>query len=479
MAVAAIAVLSSCSGNNDTIFDEGGKQQSEAKVFTATIESDGLTSRTTINREAGDNYNKVSWCAGDEISINGVTYTATPNGTDASKATFAKKTAGDADPTATYKACYPATMSSNGTTFSLPATYTYAAGKFNMPMYAYNTSSKELSFKNLCGVLAITVPTTQLSTVSTVTVSSDQQLNGAFTATEAGVLTFESKTLEDADKKITLTVASGGSGNVFYIPVPAGSHTLEVAVSDGTTTKKMTTSTAVTVARNTIYNIVFAVVTPFLPGLFTVNGSGKQVQFTKSNLYWNGSAFKFEAKQTDYQTTWDANHVSHLFWTKSAAASYAQNYGDGTNATNDVPFFAESQGGLTVEGTSGLYVLTIAEWNYLLNSRTNATSLRKPEVTVGSATKCLIIAPDGFTSTLQSSYTLDEVNTLGLVCLPAAGERAVTTFNYCGSYGYYWSATPNSSDMTSARYLLFGQNIYDDSDYRYRGLILRLVATAQ
>lgn len=223
-----------------------------------------------------------------------------------------------------------------------------------------------------------------------------------------------------------------------------------------------------------------------LPGTFTV-AKGKTVQFTKGNLYWDGSAFKFEANQTDglnttsEGATWDKNHVSHFCWTKTAAASYAESYSDGTNSTSDVPFFAESKGGLTVEGTSGLFALSISEWGYLISTRTNATSLRKYAVSVSNNgttyTNCLIIAPDEFTGTLQSSYTLAEVNTLGLVCLPAAGFRDGSSFGNGGSSGYCWMSTPVSGDSDVAYYLGFdSDDVSAGGGSRDYGLSLRLVA---
>lgn len=181
-----------------------------------------------------------------------------------------------------------------------------------------------------------------------------------------------------------------------------------------------------------------------LPSLFSVSAS-KKVQFTKGNLYWNGSEFKFEGSQTAYpKSTWNASHIGHFFWTKDQAAAYADSYSYATNTTTDVPFFAESKGGLTVEGTSGLYALSQAEWKYLIETRPNAATLCKTGVTVG-ATKCFVIAPDNFTGTLVSTYTADEINTLGLLCLPVAGQYNYSKAPYSGM-GYYWTSTPDGSD---------------------------------
>ena len=223
-----------------------------------------------------------------------------------------------------------------------------------------------------------------------------------------------------------------------------------------------------------------------LPGDFSVSAT-KTVKFTKSNLYWDGSAFKFEANQYDYQTSWDVNHVSHFFWTKTEANSYAASYSDGTIAVDDVPFFAESQGGLTVEGTEGLYALSSAEWTYLIETRDNASSLYKNGVRVAGAYDCLIIAPDGYTGTIAESYTAEAWATaeaLGLVCLPAVGYRRGTELGLGGIYGNYWSSSPYANDADCAHDLVFRSGFghgearinparcYDSRDY---GWSLRLV----
>ncbi len=218
-----------------------------------------------------------------------------------------------------------------------------------------------------------------------------------------------------------------------------------------------------------------------LPGKFRVNSSGKQVQFTKSNLYWNGSAFKFESTQTSYPTTWNANHVSHLFWSTKASSSYASSFPYmewQSVATTDVPFFAESKK-ITVEGTSGLFVLKDTEWSYLISSRSNASNLRKYGVKVGNVENCLIIAPDDFSGTLKSSYTLNELNSLGLVCLPPSGYRTASSLAVYGT-GLYWTATPHSSNEQQAKSLSFTEYSVgtNGSGYRDQGSNVRLVKLA-
>lgn len=209
----------------------------------------------------------------------------------------------------------------------------------------------------------------------------------------------------------------------------------------------------------------------FQSGLFSVSHL-KQVQFAKCNIYWNGSEFKYENKPTDYQTSWDVNHVSHFYWTKNATHSYAENFKDGICTDSDVPFFAESKGGITVEGRKGLFVLESTEFFYLLNSRDNADKLYKSRVTVDKTKNCLILAPDNFAGTLKDTYTLEEINSLGLVCLAPCGERYGNSIN--ANSTVYWESSPYEPSSAFAYELLGFINAYYTCERRM-GLPIRLV----
>lgn len=224
-----------------------------------------------------------------------------------------------------------------------------------------------------------------------------------------------------------------------------------------------------------------------LPGIFSVSPD-KAVRFSKGNLYWDGDEFRFEAKQTDYPTRWDTKHVGHFFWTPTASESYKYSCNYETWSLSDVAFFAESTGGMTVEGTSGLFAPTAKEWYYLLKTRENASSLSKFFVTVDEQQYCLILAPDGFTGTLKSSYTLEEVNALGLVCLSASGSREDSDVYNGGREARYWSSTLLADEYDDedtegyAACLVVGCDMEDDpttTSARGRARSIRLVVRAK
>ena len=63
------------------------------------------------------------------------------------------------------------------------------------------------------------------------------------------------------------------------------------------------------------------------------------------------------------------------------------------------------------------------------------------------------------------------------IFLPAAGYRRGTSLYNAGSYGYYWSSTPNKSDTYYAYFLVFGSGIHKTSwSYSYDGQSVRPVS---
>jgi len=250
MAVAAMVAFCSCNSDNkmDVIPGNGN-----ADVFYATIE-DGT--RTTLG--TGDDAGKVLWEFADVISINGIAYSS-----DSGEGTVAAQFVKQGDVSASkidgkYKAYYPANLYGA----ILPSTYTYQAGKFNMPMYAESTTTT-LAFKNICAVLAIKVTSADMATVKKIVVKSDKALCGPFTVSEntavpsGSVDKFNSVLLDCGTDGVSTTA----EGTVFYIAIPAqtyGYFNIYLS-SDGTTFKEAMATKKVSglgaIVRNKIFNI--------------------------------------------------------------------------------------------------------------------------------------------------------------------------------------------------------------------------------
>lgn len=477
MTVAAIAVLSSCSGD-DAILDENGQNEMPMTITVAMEDFDGPTSRTTLNTSTL----QPEWVEGELIRLvnqyNDAYYKATSSGPTS---TFTCKSG--TTPGSNIYIFYPSTMYDDSSKkILLPASYTYSSGKFGMPMYAFVASENDINtiqMKNLCAVLAITVPSSQVSKVYGIEVSSDQQLNGQLRRIDysTGKITFASATLTDDNKKVKLDGTINISESVtFYLPIPPGTHnplTIKVYTDNKKTQYKQMTTTksgGVTVERNKIYPVTFADHVPTIQpntdtkvfdGLFSVSAT-KQVRFTKGNLYWTGSAYAFEQNQTDYPTSWSSSHVGHFYFSKTASVTYAQTYSDASAAANDTYCFNENSK-LTI-GSYQYYLLTDDEWGYVTERRNNASNLLKHYETVTNGSNsyfpCTLIAPDNFdTSKWKSSgsYSLLELQNLGIVCLPPAGYRDGATITGGNNSGWYWTTGGDESSTASAYYFLYNK----------------------
>lgn len=219
-----------------------------------------------------------------------------------------------------------------------------------------------------------------------------------------------------------------------------------------------------------------------LPGLFTVNEHFKTVNFTRGNLYYTGKEFQFEKNQYDYTSTWDITHVSHFYSSPKASIAFAATY-DGSGSSNNFILFTNETAStpdaeFTVNGTKGCFrALSRDEWDYILNCRKNAANLHKNGVTVCGQGNCLVLAPDGFSGTIQSSYdasTWQKAEAAGLVCLPPTGFRAGSYILKSGEIGLYKS----SGTFKATVYSLYFRSGYLDfgrADTADNGGAIRLV----
>ena len=460
--MAAALGFTACSSEDDSILGE--KTQKKGMVLNATVEQPAET-RATIDNTGDHSTNwSFAFATGDKVKVTNTDYsgfyTFEKNATN-----FASD---DAEVTAspvTWYAFYPSNkVDFANQTGELTGDGNSVANLFAMAGATTSdvTGADALSITMVPKVAIIKIDNQKGSIDIRVKYENGEYID--YLEAPTNDVNFTLNTTVTPNSVLTATTTG-----TYYIVVPAGSG-YGLSIYDGTTEIRTTTG----LEAGMYYELTIADPNLLL-GDFSVSTT-KKVKFAKSNLYWDGSAFKFEAKQTDYPTTWDASHVGHFYWTKTQAASYADAYDDGTTTDTDVPFFAESEGGLTVEGTSGLYALSYEEWLYLKQTRTNASNLYKAGVTVGSAAGCLIIAPDDFSGTLSDTYTLDEVTALGLVCLPRAGQHTTAGIQYTNNYGYYWSSKANGANYAyCAGVSNTGFNVYGTSTNREYGCSLRLV----
>ena len=296
--------------------------------------------------------------------------------------------------------------------------------------------------------------------------------------TALGTATFEGYPY--AGETITLTATPNG-----------GCHFVEWQDADGETIGTDNPLAVTSLASDLTVKAVFEV-DGVLPGVFTVNGSGKTVRFSKGNLYYDGSKYGFEENQYDvilvdfdHESHESENHVGHFNWSqnedyaRSLSAveprdpSYNGEPGKDVFFTNDADDQTRPNSNFVANGAKGIWRVLSGdengEWTYLLNrTGKNGNALCKLGVTIIDGPNdefyhenCLILLPDDwewgkngvgdgwldeYSETTTVKWTTMEA--AGAVCLPAAGYRDggvgstdTKKIQYINDFGYYWSAS--------------------------------------
>lgn len=391
---AAAALLAGCAKDGNL----KGTANGEPTIFTATVA--GTKTALSVEGAAG----KLAWEDGDEISINGVAYVATPDPENPARATLAPKGAEEAEPVGgKYYATYACEFDAAEQSGVLPAVQVYNENSLAgvAPMFAVSTST-ELSFENMCSLLEITLKGD--AEIAGITLSSGNlPLSGEFIIDEEGLFLTEEATSVTLDCGGTKLVPDGVS---FYVAVPAGSYwQLKIVVTDtdGKVWKIVTPSYA-EVEGNKIYPLTFSPEFEediFVSGEYVVNAQGGKVRFVKGNLVCENGAYSIAASQTGAGSLFSANEFGAI----------------DPKAVSSEP----------------VRTLSAEEWDYLLK---NTDKVKLFEVEGHSG---VILIPNGVDYTTETAWSILEEN--GAVFIPAAGyaygDSAVCGQNEGGSY---WTA---------------------------------------
>ena len=222
-----------------------------------------------------------------------------------------------------------------------------------------------------------------------------------------------------------------------------------------------------------------------ISGKFTINSEGKQVYFTKGNLWADDFDFlHFEDSQWDSYNSYSLDHTSYFTWSSSVSLA-AGPTGYGSN------LFCDENHKVSVNGIAPIYyALTKDEWKYLFRIDDSDRNVR--EMKYGSPThSCniiycgtggLVIYPDDYNGDPLSQYIeyTEETFPEGCVFLPGAGWRDDYTILDVGhSIGFYWSS---SADFEHRPYnVLFyedGVSIGDPGN-KDNAFSIRLVANCE
>lgn len=192
-------------------------------------------------------------------------------------------------------------------------------------------------------------------------------------------------------------------------------------------------------------------------GVFSVSET-KTVHFSRGNLWCVASKDKwyFEENQYSISSSWDANHVSNFYWSKTASVAYADSYNESGTSASDV-FFTNASG-FTVGGQTNVWrTLSHDEWKYLFEHHTY-------KYMPVNGKHGIVIAPDGFSGTIADSYSITDWATAesnGLVFLPNTGYRPGPYINETEKSCIYWTSTAsgiNGDDNPTAYRMFFQWN---------------------
>ena len=469
---------------------------------------------------------KVLWSTGDQIKFvkNGATtttYTFTlSSGEGTTNGTFTYSQTPD---DGTYTVYYPATY--DGT--SWPAqTYAGATDISGAPMKATATVSggsvSDISFKNEGGILRYTVKGSK--TIKSINVKSGSTLDVTLSCGTSGV---------------ALT-AEGTVFNIALPAGEYSNATLTFTATDNIVATK--TASTFTVTKNKVSLATFeATALSFLPdgalpGLFTV-GKGAdgtagtaddvQVRFSKGNLYAKNEGttespdwkWGFYDKQYKFHFE-NMNIISSSGGSRNVVSGdteidlFCWGYSSSSTKYNDQSKNSSFTDWGTISGLPSMpganwRTLTKDEWTHLLDNRTGistvngAANARYLKCKVNDGTRDvygLMIFPDEFTWpsgagdapssgintaklawTSVPSYTADQFQALegaGVVFLPAAGYRNVSSVLSVGSHGFYWSPDVNGASG-AWRLNFFTTNVSPAASERNYGGSVRLVSVVQ
>ncbi|MCQ2174725.1 MAG: hypothetical protein MJY61_06305, partial [Bacteroidales bacterium] len=224
-----------------------------------------------------------------------------------------------------------------------------------------------------------------------------------------------------------------------------------------------------------------------LPGEFTVNAQGRKVHFSQGNLRatYNGSGYTwgFAANQNSYV----GNAAGNKTIDSQTNSAVVDLFGWSTNATYYGINTSTSDGGYSgdfvdwgraIDNNETWCTLTNAEWVYLCNG--DRMINRKP--CCSKVENGVFIYPDNYAGEeVSGSMTWDDINSAGIVFLPAAGLRQGSniTLDWYGPLGYYWSSS--AYDANGAYNVLILGTAFDPDkhDWRKNGFSVRLVTECQ
>ena len=405
-------------------------QKEQTTVLRATISHYQGDEKVYLG---GENGNIAYWHTTDKVWINGEESVSlrTIDGTTQYEIVMSS----DYEPVAntTLNAVYPSTIvngelatANNVTTVTvnLPATQEYKVdgnGKqlIKAPMVAQKATNANgganLVFHNVCSLLKVMVHPNVF--VHTITISQATDATYHPSLAGNGTITFDDDepTLEMASggsTTITLNVNASRADGIFYIVIPPYSQETKLIVTVFDNPQTIITkgqSNNHTLPKNKIAEISCI---DNLRGLFSVSASDK-VSFARGNLTTVNNSYTFTAEQYELGTTYTQANIE-------------------TYSTTMAPEW---------------FILDQGQWNYLLNTRNDASRL-KVRCDVDGINGLILLPDDWFNGLYDGQIVVidgnnengltitawNELETYGAVFLPAISSQSQ-------NHNYYWTST--------------------------------------
>ena len=444
MSVVALLSLTSCQ-----------KEENAKVLFSGSIENAAVDGKTSIQIDNATHRGKVLWESGDQVVIydQGVSFTleAIPNG-DNTTADFS----GDANPSGgPYCGIYPASIATSSTSITLPAQQTCSNGThFTAPMYAYSTTTN-LVFKNLCGVLQLNLPAMNKSIASIELTTPNNNICGDFSINYNNGNP-QLNCTANGGHTITLNCGEGmdcSQGLTFYIYLPAGDYnnmTFAIEATDRSCCLKHFeySNNPITIVRNTCYPTSLSNLTFIAPAQLVDGEAFSSVMMSHHEL--RNLVFEYKSLRPAspnpllstgttpiYYTTegttmivytraaWmDANPDCSFMFFETFGSNVEQiDFGTGFNTAN-VTTMSNMFGGctnLTSLDISGFNTANVANMSYMFSYCQNLESLNLSNFNLQSVT------------TMAGMFSRCGVQTLNLsgATTSSALNNATSMFSYC------------------------------------------------
>ena len=507
--------------------------------FTATMEN--------CNDENGkvmQDGNVLRWTDGDQIAVWGTDgmgiYTTHNTGTYVTTFTF---TDGDDPGDPNYTAIYPANWAQRQAMMFMPPVQTSHDGRLEtFPMMA-KSSTSELVFKNLCGILRLRLQANGKS-VTGIELADYRSGEWGYALNLWGSYRIDynsgNPTLShytNGSNQLLLSIATPQSISTqakdFYIALPPATYgegfTIRIYASDGSVcTKTITVGHSFTIVRNGIFtitlnndNLQFEPNAGLLSGEFSVSPTRK-VRFSQGNLMYTGFGTHAVATGGTAEGTWmfgdgwnsnqgdaySSRWIGQFSWGTSgwnSGANYylpyqvgeSQDFMPGGDASNNLTGpYANADWGVynaifNGGNQPGLWrTLSAEEWDYLLNQRPGHLVKWGVAEVDGWAPSGLVILPDRFNLPeglifneglgLEGEISLNSYSSEQWAQMEAAGAVIILIRSEWRE-GRCWTTT--ASDVNNS-YLLYisGGHVGIEECGRegaYTGVAVRLVRDVQ